>query len=237
MIGFMPIFGWSSVTDNGRNCIHSILSPKHQILLRIFLFMIPLLIVLVLYSIILHHAISTIAQLPRATEHQPNPDFRGPLTVDDDASIVPTASISKSNATTPPSRWKALKVTLFTTLWFVATWLPLLVARSVSAYQCEGEHIIIASNARCPTFSSHILSNLLVLAFANSLINPIIYTWWHNVFRRFVRERCCARSIDPLASTTRRMTLSMIIGDETLEETRNLALVVFDDVGEVATHM
>lgn len=51
-------------------------------------------------------------------------------------------------------------------------------------YQCQGD-----DSKRCKNLTIIIASPLAILGFTNSLINPIIYAWWHKGFRTFVQKR------------------------------------------------
>lgn len=59
----MPLFGWHGDTKNGKICWFILLAPKELILLTVILGMIPILTVVILYSIILFHALNKIVQL------------------------------------------------------------------------------------------------------------------------------------------------------------------------------
>lgn len=75
-----------------------------------------------------------------------------------------------------PTQWKATLIVVLTTGSFVVTWMPYF--------------IVSATTGECPLYSP-----LAMLGFANSLLNPIIYAWWHNGFRtnflKQLKRFCC----------------------------------------------
>ncbi|KAG5671916.1 hypothetical protein PVAND_002085 [Polypedilum vanderplanki] len=77
-----------------------------------------------------------------------------------------------------PSKWKAIKVVMFTTGSFVLTWVPYFIASTLYVY-CDHEH----NPNFCNGLKIAVASPLAILGFANSLTNPIIYCWWHTGFR------------------------------------------------------
>uniref|UniRef100_A0A182NR81 G-protein coupled receptors family 1 profile domain-containing protein n=1 Tax=Anopheles dirus TaxID=7168 RepID=A0A182NR81_9DIPT len=100
-----------------------------------------------------------------------------------------------SSAGKSPTKWKAIKVVMFTTGSFVVTWVPYFIA-SLMYVACDP-----ATNGElCRGLQFAIASPLAILGFANSLLNPIIYAWWHNGFRASMKRlagkvsqrlRCC----------------------------------------------
>lgn len=89
-----------------------------------------------------------------------------------------------------PSKWKAIKVVLFTTGSFVFTWIPYFIA-STMYVNCDPQ----ATPEFCTSLRIAIASPLAILGFANSLLNPIIYAWWHNGFRETMKKICCGRCL------------------------------------------
>lgn len=94
-----------------------------------------------------------------------------------------------------PSKWKAIKVVMFTTGAFLITWIPYFVASTIFVY-CDHEN----NPNFCNGLKVAIASPLAILGFSNSLLNPIIYAWWHTGFRtksigiyaeRFENVKCC----------------------------------------------
>uniref|UniRef100_A0A182QCW4 G-protein coupled receptors family 1 profile domain-containing protein n=1 Tax=Anopheles farauti TaxID=69004 RepID=A0A182QCW4_9DIPT len=106
-----------------------------------------------------------------------------------------TATTMPSNASKSPTKWKAIKVVMFTTGSFVVTWVPYFIA-SLMYVACDPA----TSADLCRGLQFAIASPLAILGFANSLLNPIIYAWWHNGFRASMKRlaakvsqrfRCC----------------------------------------------
>lgn len=158
-------------------------APPGLILLITFVGFLPVLLVVVLYGIILYHAIRKVIQLRRAdreeTRASGRPEdlriFRG------GASRTETQNRSERRK---PSKVKAVKVVLFTSGSFVITWLPYFVASSMYVF-CD------QTTGTCKSLRVAIASPLAVLGFLNSLLNPLIYAWWHNGFRSFMRKILC----------------------------------------------
>lgn len=199
--------GWHGETDNGRICWFILLAPKNLIFLTVIVGAIPLMTVVVLYSVILYHAIKKIIQIERSVEeetrHAPQQNqndlrmFRGRgsssgLSEDDDRPVALPKEKNvfrkifgkKPNNKVPkPSKWKAIKVVMFTSGSFVLTWGPYFVASIIYTY-CDDQ-----TSKKCKHLSILIASPLAILGFVNSLINPIIYAWWHKGFRTFLQKR------------------------------------------------
>lgn len=195
----MPLFGWYGDTDNGRICWFILLAPRNLILLTVIIGIIPLIVVIILYSIILYHAIISIVQLRKSTETNNEVTetdlknlrmFRGrpnEATPPQEQELSLFAKIFKkkpSPSVKPPSKWKAIKVVLFTTGSFVITWSPYFLTSIIYVYQCEN-----IDSKKCKNLRIIIASPLAILGFTNSLINPIIYAWWHKGFRTYVQKR------------------------------------------------
>lgn len=96
--------------------------------------------------------------------------------------------VSRGSSVRRPTKWKAVKVILFTLASFVVTWCPYFVASLIYAY-CDDNF----QESTCETLKVLIASPLAMLGFMNSLINPMIYAWWHKGFRRFMRQKLCGR--------------------------------------------
>lgn len=66
IIGFLPAMGWIGDTSGGRVCWFVTVVPSELILLTAFTGFLPLLVTVVLYGIILYHALQKIVQLKKA---------------------------------------------------------------------------------------------------------------------------------------------------------------------------
>lgn len=246
--------GWAGDTDNGRVCWFIILAPKHLVIFTTVVGFIPVLLVIVLYSIILHNAIKKVIQLRKIGADNPTTEehntsnlrmFRGGTgskaqnsTVEPAIKTV-SATLEKGNEEIEnedvvkykeiiyvhaqpepsswrkmvnqirkigrgqgkreyvlednkkpgnPTKWKAIKVVFFTTGSFVCTWLPYFVACSIYVF-CDFQ----TTPQRCQRLKFAIASPLAILGFLNSLLNPLIYAWWHNGFRKSIKKLCCIK--------------------------------------------
>lgn len=88
----------------------------------------------------------------------------------------------------PPTKWKAIKVVLFITGSFICTWMPYLIACIMFAF-CDFQ----TTPRSCQKLQFAIASPLAILGFVNSLLNPVIYAWWHNGFRNSIKKMYCKR--------------------------------------------
>lgn len=99
-----------------------------------------------------------------------------------------------------PSKWKAIKIVLFTTSSFVLTWVPFFVASTWFVF-CDSDQ----TPDLCRNLSLTIAGPLAILGFANSLMNPFIYAWWHQGFRQSflsIWNRCCrCNHTEPITET------------------------------------
>ncbi|XP_017779691.1 PREDICTED: 5-hydroxytryptamine receptor 1A-like [Nicrophorus vespilloides] len=199
VIGFLPLFGWYGDTNNGRKCWFILLAPKDLIKLTVIAGGIPLLTVMVLYSIILYHAIKNIYRLQRAEQtNETDPNglriFRG-KSVESVDSVVqtepgqPVQNVFKrmfmrkpTSKVKGPNKWRAIKVVFFTSGSFLITWGPYFIASLLYVYCGESD------GDRCKNLSILVASPLAILGFFNCLINPVIYAWWHKGFREFVKK-------------------------------------------------
>lgn len=82
-----------------------------------------------------------------------------------------------------PSKWKAIKVVMYTTGSFTITWVPYFIAACLFV-NCDPNQ----TPEYCNNLKIAIASPLAILGFMNSLFNPIIYAWWHNGFRQSVKK-------------------------------------------------
>uniref|UniRef100_A0A182KG31 G-protein coupled receptors family 1 profile domain-containing protein n=1 Tax=Anopheles christyi TaxID=43041 RepID=A0A182KG31_9DIPT len=268
-IGFLPALGWRGDTDGGRTCWFIRLAPPGLVILTAVVGILPVLLVIILYSIILQKALRRVNQLKKASRelrgvqtgnlrlfrggtggagsangrstispplaHVPSTeqnrssanhsDTDHGLSEDElsrttsrhclclrsrccstagrakpsqkalngtDPSGIPavsttttTAAATTTTTTTSksPTKWKAIKVVMFTTGSFVVTWVPYFIA-SLMYVGCDP-----ATNEElCRSLQFAIASPLAILGFANSLLNPIIYAWWHNGFRASMKR-------------------------------------------------
>ncbi|XP_022914042.2 5-hydroxytryptamine receptor 1D-like [Onthophagus taurus] len=209
VVGFLPSMGWSGDSNGGKRCWFVLVAPKDLIFFTVCVGIIPLLIVIILYSIILYHAIRKINQLKRAqiADHENKIDvndkglriFRGRGNQSDTSDVEvdqPSASREEkslfkkifpkkpsANPVNNPSKWKAIKVVVFTTGSFVITWCPYFIV-SMMYTLCSDQ-----TDPYCKSLMVLLASPLAILGFCNGLINPIIYAWWHQGFRTFITNK------------------------------------------------
>lgn len=188
--------GWSGKYVN-EQCWFVSLMPPNLIMMICMLGLIPILVVIVLYLIILYHAIEKVIQLKRAGIPPTNDTdlrmFRGRSSLN-----LPEANnelhaenffrkyFKTSLTEKAPKKSKAIKIVVFTTGSFVITWVPYFIA-SFLFVNCDKS----VNPERCNLLQILIASPLAILGFCNSLLNPIIYAWWHNGFRAFVSKLVC----------------------------------------------
>lgn len=165
--------GWSRSTDNGRVCWFIIIAPKELMLLTVIVGGICVVIVTILNVLILRKALKSIEHIQRADQNT--------LSISEDNGLrrVRNTNVQVSQ----PSKWRAVKVVTLTFGSFVITWGPYFVASLIYAYSIDEK--------LCGKLKSLIASPLALLGFLNSLINPMIYAWWHKGFRKFICQRCC----------------------------------------------
>lgn len=221
VIGFLPLMGWYGDTDNGRVCWFILMAPKELILLTVLVGIIPLITVIVLYSIILYRALKKIIQLSDTemggeskVAGQSLRIFRGKGTISEEPNSEQPETPRQIQNSKAPSKWKAIKVVVFTTSSFVITWSPYFVVSLWYGYECYDKQTSL-----CKTLRILIASPLAILGFANSLINPIIYAWWHKGFRKFVKRkfnriRMIRKETREITSSTRTGTSRSVLGSK-----------------------
>ena len=210
IVGFLPAMGWRGDTGNGKYCWYVLIAPPQLILLSTLLGIFPILLVAVLYSIILYRALKTVKELKKATgtwgaevptnnslrifrsssSYMNQSDINSAVTQQHPQDAHYSYCCWKHNNLTPgnpisvpnrnePTKWKAIKIVMFTTGCFIFTWMPCFVAATMQVY-CDTDKYPMF----CTTLKLEIANRLFILGFANSLLNPIIYAWWHNGFRQ-----------------------------------------------------
>lgn len=201
--------GWRGDTGNGKYCWYVLIAPPQLILLSTLLGTFPILLVVVLYSIILYRALKTVKELKKATVKwgaevptnnslrifRSNSSYMNQSVINlavtqqlpQEAhysyccwkyNLTPGNPVSVPNRN-EPTKWKAIKIVMFTTGCFIFTWMPCFIAATMQVYCDIDKH-----PSFCTTLKLEIANRLFILGFANSLLNPIIYAWWHNGFRQ-----------------------------------------------------
>lgn len=198
ILGFLPATGLlSGGIEGGKMCWFISVAPPGLVLLITIVGLLPVLLVVVLYGIILYHAIKKVIQLRRADKNREQQTgsregdlriFRGGNSVRDET--------PRQKEKTKPSKIKAVKVVVLTCGSFVITWMPYFIASSIYL-TCD------QTTGGCKGLKVAIASPLAILGFLNSLLNPLIYAWWHNGFRTFMRKILCkGRSANRELSTS-----------------------------------
>lgn len=82
-----------------------------------------------------------------------------------------------------PNKWRAITIVMLTSGSFLFTWMPFFIAVTTFVF-CENQ----LTNPRCMYIRTLLGGPLATLAFLNSLLNPLIYAWWHKGFQKSVRN-------------------------------------------------
>ncbi|KAJ8880849.1 hypothetical protein PR048_017321 [Dryococelus australis] len=210
LVGFLPALGWRGNTNNGKVCWFIRLAPPGLVVLTAAIGFLPVLATSVLYSIILYHALQKVKQLQHADKNSgcavasvgTGPAMR----LNRGTSAATNTDHDQKSS---PKKWKAIKVVLFTNGSFVLTWVPYFIACCLYvACEATSQHV-----DSCKSLRVAIGAPLAIMGFLNSLLNPVIYAWWHNGFRTFVRKTLCKQcgkkqSLTPVSNskTTSRTT-------------------------------
>lgn len=83
-----------------------------------------------------------------------------------------------------PNKFRAITVVMLTSGSFLMTWLPFFVV-VIFFVLCEEK----LTNPNCLRYRTLLGGPLATLAFFNSILNPLIYAWWHRGFQRTVRSQ------------------------------------------------
>ncbi|XP_045502534.1 dopamine receptor 4-like [Colias croceus] len=88
------------------------------------------------------------------------------------------------NASKPrdATKWRAIIIVMLTTGSFVFTWMPFFITVIFYAF-CEDK----LTNQKCFNLRIMLGGPIAALAFLNSILNPMIYVWWHKGFQRNVQ--------------------------------------------------
>lgn len=82
-----------------------------------------------------------------------------------------------------PSKCRAITVVFLTTGSFVLTWTPFCILIMIYVL-CENKEV----NPKCLHIRYLLAGPMGFSAYFNSLLNPIIYAWWHKGFKRSVKK-------------------------------------------------
>lgn len=81
-----------------------------------------------------------------------------------------------------PNKWRAIIIVMLTSGSFIFTWMPFFI--TVIFYVFCQEKL---TNPKCIRFRMMLSGPMATLAFLNSILNPLIYAWWHKGFQRSIR--------------------------------------------------
>ncbi|XP_013776961.1 glucose-dependent insulinotropic receptor-like [Limulus polyphemus] len=194
LIGFSPAMGWSFPVD-GSQCWYVIVAtPEHLLFTVIIGIFLPLGVIAVLYTFILYKAIRQVSIRKGSTLDKPPEnihmfEIQGQKKSKSVLSKIYYSRGQRHIFTTgcqnqerkSQKKWKAIKVVIFTLSAFVVSWFPYFIAVIIYA---------IDPNMQLAVTMATVLA---VLGFLNSLLNPLIYAWWHRGLRKFITEDCLCR--------------------------------------------
>lgn len=89
---------------------------------------------------------------------------------------------AKTRKIREPNKWRAIKVVMLTTSSLILTWMPFFVTVIFFVF-CEEK----LTNPKCIRLRALLGGPLAILAFINSILNPLIYAWWHKGFQTSVK--------------------------------------------------
>ncbi|XP_055850427.1 glucose-dependent insulinotropic receptor-like [Episyrphus balteatus] len=198
LFGFWPGFCWRSKMNGGSCCFISLIQPKLWVIVP-SLGLIPMIIIVVLYGIILKNALNSRSRMKISSLENHDGDmrmFRGRENItsnyaDDNLSsrvrsigfLCCRISTLEITPLLCENKWKAVKIVVYTTGSYIITWCPIFVTCVLYAF-CE-------RNSSCP-YCQHIAYLLRnpfsLLTPLNSLLNPVIYAWWHPGIRENIKK-------------------------------------------------
>lgn len=184
MLGFLPAMGWRDQSEIVGMCVFLVLASSNLILLICFVGLIPIVMVIILYSIILYKALIKVSELRKAKSRLGANSsnnlriFRGGANQCNNQTAPNNTSHKKE-----PSKWWAIKIVLCTTGSFFFTWMPFLIV-SVMYVFCDHQR----NPEYCSDLNNLLMSPLTILGILNSVLNPIIYAWCHNGFRKSTKR-------------------------------------------------
>ncbi|XP_076355250.1 glucose-dependent insulinotropic receptor-like [Tachypleus tridentatus] len=194
LIGFSPAMGWS-YPGNGSQCWYvTAAKPEHLLFTVTIGFFLPLGIIVVLYTFILYKAIRQV-RIRKHNTVDKSPENIHMSEIQDEKNLKPVFSqrchskgqrkiftiTCLNQEGRDKKNWKAIKVVVFTLSAFVLSWFPYFIA--VIVYVAKPNMQLAVTMATV----------LAVLGFFNSLLNPLIYAWWHRGIRTFIVEDCLCR--------------------------------------------
>lgn len=186
IIGFMPAMGWKGWTNGGKYCWFIRLAPHGLVLLTGALGFLPIVIITVLYMVILYQALRKVVQLQKSDHeasihHVPKDNDPNSIRIFRGGQNSREHNAHNKNQHSP-KKSRAIIIVVLTTGSFILTWVPYFVASTMYVF-CEKRATDVNT---CKPLRLAIASPLAILGFMNSLLNPLIYAWWHKGFRKYV---------------------------------------------------
>ncbi|XP_055905395.1 5-hydroxytryptamine receptor 1A-like [Eupeodes corollae] len=210
VIGFAGTFIWR-FPMKGHACWYTLLVPTKVGLFMIFVEIIPMVLIVVVYGIILKNAINAISRTnncPSVSHLHPETNSRNQQRCKDGEIQIISCSVNdqlpsskrlslfglpccrRSSINLAISRpkfcknkWKAVKIVVFTAGAYVVTWFPTFVAWVLYA-NCDLE----TDFEYCEKLANLLTNPLSFMILSNSLIDPVIYAWWHPGFRKSTKK-------------------------------------------------
>ncbi|CAH2245085.1 jg15923 [Pararge aegeria aegeria] len=81
-----------------------------------------------------------------------------------------------------PNKWRAIIVVMLTSGSFIFTWMPFFITVIFFVF-CQEK----LTNPQCMHLRILLSGPIATLAFLNSILNPLIYAWWHKGFQKSIR--------------------------------------------------
>lgn len=194
-MGFLPLMGWGRDTNNGRTCWYIKLAPPNLVALTISTGGVAYFIIIMVHFVLLYYAVRRIMEISRNGANSSSAAKTGlslrtflgaqrsPILQSKRSWTQKILNNKKPQSAQSVTKWKAVKVVLFTSGSLSVAWLPFFVASFVYVWKCDKVKI-----PKCKDLEVLISGPLSVLGFVNTLINPIIYAWWHQGFRTSIKN-------------------------------------------------
>ncbi|XP_076324055.1 glucose-dependent insulinotropic receptor-like [Tachypleus tridentatus] len=194
LIGFSPAIGWSYPNDGSQCWYVMVATPEHLLFTVTIGIFLPLGIIVVLYMFILYKAIRQVRiRKPNTVDKPPENIHMSEIQNEKNLKSVffeichsrgqeqIFTTSGKIQEKKTQKKWKALKMVIFTLSAFVLSWFPYFIAVIVYAAKPNMQLAVTITTV------------LAVLGYFNSLLNPLIYAWWHRGIRTFIMEDCLCR--------------------------------------------
>ena len=176
LIGLIPLFGWnlhSEMTDAWRCNFMTVIDMDYVVYFHFFgCIIVPLILITAMYSCIFY----TVRQLKYT-----------------DASKVQSASTDNHKKTSIrfKKNVKTAKYLAIVIIVFAFCWIPIHILNTM----------FVICGASCP-YPIELLLVTIVLSHANSAVNPVIYTYWNNNFKRAFKKMFGLKSEENVTTNT-----------------------------------